>query len=134
MQFHLTVQHGSSAEWWAQQFGKSLPFFSWVPVINEIPTNRAMLFLIIAFAVLPTISFKMFRQGNEACYWLWQCFTHLLCFWWELWCGIICLHMILTGKLPTFGYSGNWTRIWVPCGNLLDTIKGIRTLRTWYVQ
>ncbi|KAL7240794.1 hypothetical protein ACSBR2_006443 [Camellia fascicularis] len=49
------------AEWWAQQFGKSLPFLSWVPVVNEIPTNRAMLFLMIAFAVLPTISFNVYN-------------------------------------------------------------------------
>ncbi|KAF5945378.1 hypothetical protein HYC85_015606 [Camellia sinensis] len=49
------------AEWWAQQFGKSLPFLSWVPVVNEIPTNRAVLFLMIAFAVLPTISFNVYN-------------------------------------------------------------------------
>ncbi|XP_028092498.1 choline/ethanolaminephosphotransferase 1 [Camellia sinensis] len=49
------------AEWWAQQFGKSLPFLSWVPVVNEIPTNRATLVLMIAFAVLPTISFNVYN-------------------------------------------------------------------------
>ncbi|CAK9149287.1 unnamed protein product [Ilex paraguariensis] len=43
------------AEWWAQPFGKSLPFLSWVPFISEIPTNAAALFLMIIFAVIPTI-------------------------------------------------------------------------------
>uniref|UniRef100_A0A7N2MUR8 Reverse transcriptase zinc-binding domain-containing protein n=1 Tax=Quercus lobata TaxID=97700 RepID=A0A7N2MUR8_QUELO len=46
------------AEWWAQQFGKSIPFLSWVPFLHEIPTSRAALFLMIAFAVIPTITFK----------------------------------------------------------------------------
>ncbi|OAY47397.1 choline/ethanolaminephosphotransferase 1 [Manihot esculenta] len=47
------------AEWWAQQFGKSLPFLSWVPIISEIPTFRAVLFLMIAFGVIPTIAFNV---------------------------------------------------------------------------
>ncbi|XVF03086.1 hypothetical protein REPUB_Repub04eG0230200 [Reevesia pubescens] len=42
-------------QWWAQQFGKSFPFFSWVPFVNEIPTYRAVLYLMIAFAVIPTV-------------------------------------------------------------------------------
>ncbi|GMP50033.1 hypothetical protein CsSME_00016807 [Camellia sinensis var. sinensis] len=29
-----TLGFNFGAEWWAQQFGKSLPFLSWVPVIN----------------------------------------------------------------------------------------------------
>ncbi|XP_059648651.1 choline/ethanolaminephosphotransferase 1-like isoform X1 [Cornus florida] len=49
------------AEWWAQNFGKSLPFFSWVPFVHEIPTFRAALFLMIAFAVIPTISFNIYN-------------------------------------------------------------------------
>ncbi|PSS13510.1 Choline/ethanolaminephosphotransferase [Actinidia chinensis var. chinensis] len=48
-------------QWWAQDFGKSLPFLSWVPVINGIPTNRAILFLMIAFAVIPTILFNVYN-------------------------------------------------------------------------
>lgn len=47
------------AEWWAQQFGKSLPFLSWLPFVNEIPTYRIVLYLMIAFAVIPTIAFNV---------------------------------------------------------------------------
>ncbi|KAJ8769411.1 hypothetical protein K2173_002731 [Erythroxylum novogranatense] len=47
------------AEWWVQQFGKSFPFLSWVPFINEIPTFKAVLYLMIAFAVIPTIAFNV---------------------------------------------------------------------------
>ncbi|XP_075096002.1 choline/ethanolaminephosphotransferase 1 isoform X1 [Nicotiana tabacum] len=43
------------AEWWAQQFGKSMPLVSWVPFLNEIPTNKAVLLLMVAFAVIPTV-------------------------------------------------------------------------------
>ncbi|KAJ8570082.1 hypothetical protein K7X08_006659 [Anisodus acutangulus] len=43
------------AEWWGQQFGKSMPLVSWVPFLNEIPTNRAVLLLMVAFAVIPTV-------------------------------------------------------------------------------
>ncbi|KAK3043556.1 hypothetical protein RJ639_002135, partial [Escallonia herrerae] len=49
------------AEWWAQQFGKSLPFLSWVPFISEIPTYGAVLFLMAVFAVIPTISFNVYN-------------------------------------------------------------------------
>ncbi|KAF5449435.1 hypothetical protein F2P56_029880, partial [Juglans regia] len=44
------------AEWWVQQFGKSLPLFSWVPFLKEIPTNRAVLLLMTAFGVIPTVT------------------------------------------------------------------------------
>ncbi|CAK9157350.1 unnamed protein product [Ilex paraguariensis] len=44
------------AEWWAQQFGKSVPFLSWVPFINEIPIYGVVLLLMITFAVIPTVS------------------------------------------------------------------------------
>ncbi|KAK1401227.1 hypothetical protein POM88_000832 [Heracleum sosnowskyi] len=46
------------AEWWVHQFGKSLPFLSWVPILSEVPTYRAVLYLMIAFAVIPTLTFK----------------------------------------------------------------------------
>ncbi|KAI3467176.1 hypothetical protein Pfo_023839 [Paulownia fortunei] len=49
------------AEWWAQQFGKSIPFLSWVPFINEITMYKAALFLMIIFAVIPTISFNVYN-------------------------------------------------------------------------
>ncbi|KAH9772098.1 Choline/ethanolaminephosphotransferase 1 [Citrus sinensis] len=47
------------AEWWAQNFGNSMPFLSWVPFINAIPTNRAVLYLMIAFGVIPTVYFNV---------------------------------------------------------------------------
>ncbi|ONH90992.1 hypothetical protein PRUPE_8G087200 [Prunus persica] len=47
------------SEWWAQQFGKSLPFLSWVPFIHEITTYKAVLFLMVAFAVIPTVTFNV---------------------------------------------------------------------------
>ncbi|XP_057500511.1 choline/ethanolaminephosphotransferase 1-like [Actinidia eriantha] len=49
------------AEWWAQHVGKSLPFLSWVPFLNEIPTNIAVLSFMIFFAVIPTISFNVYN-------------------------------------------------------------------------
>ncbi|XP_024018239.1 choline/ethanolaminephosphotransferase 1 [Morus notabilis] len=47
------------AEWWAQQFGKSVPFLSWVPFFNEIQTHKVVLFLMIVFAVIPTVAFNV---------------------------------------------------------------------------
>ncbi|WVZ02622.1 hypothetical protein V8G54_023428 [Vigna mungo] len=46
------------AEWWAQPFGKSLPFLSWLPYLEGIPTFKAVLFLMIAFGVTPTVTCK----------------------------------------------------------------------------
>ncbi|MQL94339.1 hypothetical protein Taro_026996 [Colocasia esculenta] len=51
------------AEWWAQDFRKSLPFLSWIPldyantfkISPEIPFYGLVLFLMIVFGVLPTI-------------------------------------------------------------------------------
>ncbi|CAN1312744.1 Choline/ethanolaminephosphotransferase 1 [Linum perenne] len=43
------------AEWWSQDFGESLPIVSWVPFVSEVPTFKAVLYLMIAFAVIPTI-------------------------------------------------------------------------------
>ncbi|KAE9447337.1 hypothetical protein C3L33_20781, partial [Rhododendron williamsianum] len=70
------------AEWWAQHFGKSFPFLSWVPFFNgfrhfpnvstvsyngivKIPTYEAALFLMISSAVIPTISFKTMNSDDE---------------------------------------------------------------------
>ncbi|KAG6654040.1 hypothetical protein CIPAW_05G118500 [Carya illinoinensis] len=44
------------AEWWVQQFGKSIPLFSWVPILKEIPTNITVLLLMTAFGVIPTVT------------------------------------------------------------------------------
>ncbi|KAJ6824278.1 choline/ethanolaminephosphotransferase 1-like isoform X1 [Iris pallida] len=45
----------TGAEWWAQDFRKSIPLLSWVPLIPEIPFYGVVLFSMIIFAVLPTI-------------------------------------------------------------------------------
>ncbi|CAO2828346.1 unnamed protein product [Amaranthus hypochondriacus] len=47
------------AEWWAQQFGTSIPFLSWVPFFNGIPTYEAVLYLMIAVGVIPTVIFNI---------------------------------------------------------------------------
>ncbi|KAJ9546154.1 hypothetical protein OSB04_025861 [Centaurea solstitialis] len=47
------------AEWWAQDFRKSIPLLSWVPVMDGIPTYGAVLFCMIVFAVIPTITFNI---------------------------------------------------------------------------
>jgi ethanolaminephosphotransferase len=60
------------SEWWAQPFGKSMPFLSWVPIINEIVTHRAVLYAMITFGVIPTVTFNVYnvykvvqaRKGN----------------------------------------------------------------------
>ncbi|KAJ6837097.1 choline/ethanolaminephosphotransferase 2-like [Iris pallida] len=43
------------AEWWAQDFRKSIPLLSWVPYLPEVPLYGVVLVLMIAFAVLPTV-------------------------------------------------------------------------------
>ncbi|VAI54173.1 unnamed protein product [Triticum turgidum subsp. durum] len=45
----------TGAEWWAQDFRKSLPLLNWVPLVPEISLYGIVLFLMIAFAVIPTI-------------------------------------------------------------------------------
>ncbi|AQK67917.1 Ethanolaminephosphotransferase [Zea mays] len=45
----------TGAEWWAQDFQKSMPLLGWVPLISEIPVYDIVLCLMIAFAVIPTI-------------------------------------------------------------------------------
>ncbi|XP_042505073.1 choline/ethanolaminephosphotransferase 1-like [Macadamia integrifolia] len=60
------------AEWWVHQFGKSMPFFSWLPFVYDIPTYRLVLYAMMAFAVIPTIAFNVYnvnkvvqaRRGN----------------------------------------------------------------------
>ncbi|KAD7479895.1 hypothetical protein E3N88_03031 [Mikania micrantha] len=47
------------AEWWAQDFGKSVPLLSWVPLINGVPTSSVVLLFMIFFAVIPTVSFNV---------------------------------------------------------------------------
>ncbi|KAF3430980.1 hypothetical protein FNV43_RR25710 [Rhamnella rubrinervis] len=52
------------AEWWAQQFGKSIPFLSWVPILSELPTYGAVLFLMITFGVIPTVTFNVYNVSK----------------------------------------------------------------------
>ncbi|XP_042392902.1 choline/ethanolaminephosphotransferase 1-like isoform X1 [Zingiber officinale] len=44
------------AEWWAEDFRKSIPLMDWVPFDSKIPTYGVVLFIMIIFAVIPTIS------------------------------------------------------------------------------
>ncbi|XP_020089955.1 choline/ethanolaminephosphotransferase 1-like [Ananas comosus] len=46
----------TGAEWWAQDFRKSIPLLSWVPLIPETPVYGIVLFLMVIFGVIPTIS------------------------------------------------------------------------------
>ncbi|XVE85658.1 hypothetical protein DITRI_Ditri17bG0108200 [Diplodiscus trichospermus] len=52
------------AHWWAQQFGKSIPLFSWVPFLNAIPTNKAVLYVMTIFGVIPTIACNVSNVRN----------------------------------------------------------------------
>ncbi|CAL0308030.1 unnamed protein product [Lupinus luteus] len=47
------------SEWWAHQFGESLPFLNWLPFFAGIPTYAAVLFLMIAFGVIPTVTLNV---------------------------------------------------------------------------
>ncbi|XP_050374012.1 choline/ethanolaminephosphotransferase 1 [Argentina anserina] len=47
------------SEWWAQPFGKSLPLLSWIPFLSEITMSNAVLLLMIAFAVIPTVTINV---------------------------------------------------------------------------
>ncbi|XP_012855181.1 PREDICTED: choline/ethanolaminephosphotransferase 1-like, partial [Erythranthe guttata] len=47
------------AEWWAQPFGNSIPFFSWVPFLNGIIMYKAVMLFMTTFAVIPTVSFNV---------------------------------------------------------------------------
>ncbi|XP_072967041.1 choline/ethanolaminephosphotransferase 1-like [Typha angustifolia] len=45
----------TGAEWWAQDFRKSIPLLSWVPFVPETPLYGVVLLVMIIFGVLPTI-------------------------------------------------------------------------------
>nr|GEV98260.1 choline/ethanolaminephosphotransferase 1-like [Tanacetum cinerariifolium] len=47
------------SEWWAQDFGTSIPLLSWVPIINGISTSGVVLLFMILFAVVPTLTFNV---------------------------------------------------------------------------
>lgn len=52
------------AEWWAQPLGKSLPFLSWVPFLPDVVMSSAVMLLMTAFAVIPTVSFNVLNVYN----------------------------------------------------------------------
>ncbi|KAK8365789.1 hypothetical protein V6Z11_A02G077400 [Gossypium hirsutum] len=45
-----------SAQWWAQPFQQSIPFLSWIPYVNELPTYKAAVYLLTPIAILPTVA------------------------------------------------------------------------------
>ncbi|OIW21638.1 hypothetical protein TanjilG_06942 [Lupinus angustifolius] len=47
------------SEWWAHRFGESLPFLNWLPFFGGIPTYAAVLYLMIAFGVIPTVTLNV---------------------------------------------------------------------------
>ncbi|KAL9253115.1 Choline/ethanolaminephosphotransferase 1-like protein [Drosera capensis] len=47
------------SEWWAQEFGKSFPFLNWIPYINGVSASQVVLFLMIVFGVIPTVTFNV---------------------------------------------------------------------------
>ncbi|TVU33634.1 hypothetical protein EJB05_25460 [Eragrostis curvula] len=49
------ISYFSGAEWWVQDFRKSMPLLGWVPFVPEIPVYDIVLCLMIMFAVIPTI-------------------------------------------------------------------------------
>lgn len=49
------------AEWWAQDFRKSISLLSWVPFSGEIPLYDAVLFLMAVFGILPTIAYNIYN-------------------------------------------------------------------------
>ncbi|KAG4165822.1 hypothetical protein ERO13_A13G092200v2 [Gossypium hirsutum] len=44
------------AQWWAQSFQQSIPFLSWIPYVNELPTYKAAVYLLTPIAILPTVA------------------------------------------------------------------------------
>ncbi|XP_052482061.1 choline/ethanolaminephosphotransferase 1 isoform X1 [Gossypium raimondii] len=44
------------AQWWAQPFQQSIPFLSWIPYVNELPTYKAAVYLLTPIAILPTVA------------------------------------------------------------------------------
>ncbi|KAF3329047.1 choline/ethanolaminephosphotransferase 1-like protein [Carex littledalei] len=46
----------TGAEWWVQDFRKSIPFLRWIPFVPEIPVFGVVIILMTLFAVIPTIA------------------------------------------------------------------------------
>eukprot|EP00262_Sarcandra_glabra_P011326 TRINITY_DN271_c0_g1_i1.p1 TRINITY_DN271_c0_g1~~TRINITY_DN271_c0_g1_i1.p1 ORF type:complete len:390 (-),score=43.51 TRINITY_DN271_c0_g1_i1:306-1475(-) len=49
------------AEWWAQDFKRSIPILSWIPWLHEIPVYGVVLFLMILGAVIPTVAYNIYN-------------------------------------------------------------------------
>ncbi|XP_077213014.1 choline/ethanolaminephosphotransferase 1-like [Tasmannia lanceolata] len=49
------------AEWWAQDFRRSIPLLSWVPWVPETPVYGVVLFLMIIGAVVPTVGYNTYN-------------------------------------------------------------------------
>ncbi|EPS67307.1 hypothetical protein M569_07468, partial [Genlisea aurea] len=47
--------------WWVQPLGQSIPLLSWIPYLTEVTMNKAVLLLMIAFGVTPTVSFNVYN-------------------------------------------------------------------------
>ncbi|XP_077216465.1 choline/ethanolaminephosphotransferase 1-like [Tasmannia lanceolata] len=60
------------AEWWVQDFRRSIPFLSWIPLATDISVYRVGLFLMIIGGVVPTVGYNIYnvyqvvraRNGN----------------------------------------------------------------------
>ncbi|PPR94806.1 hypothetical protein GOBAR_AA25858 [Gossypium barbadense] len=51
------------AQWWAQPFQQSIPFLSWIPYVNELPTYKAAVYLLTPIAILPTVACNVLGQS-----------------------------------------------------------------------
>jgi hypothetical protein len=45
----------TGAEWWAQQFGKSLPFLNWLPFLSGKTIHLYILYFCIMIILLPAL-------------------------------------------------------------------------------
>ncbi|PPR91329.1 hypothetical protein GOBAR_AA29353 [Gossypium barbadense] len=54
----LPVLNGPTegGQWWAQPFQQSIPFLSWIPYVNELPTYKTAVYLLTPIAILPTVA------------------------------------------------------------------------------
>ncbi|CAN1217448.1 Choline/ethanolaminephosphotransferase 1 [Linum perenne] len=121
------------AEWWSQDFGQCLPIVSWVPFVSEVPTFKAVLYLMIAFAVIPTIGSNVMnvnkvvqaRKGGISMAlalamisYIFRLIPDLSLHGADGWHPGLGLFVTIrrNGKLSSFSCSGNLTSIWLSCG------------------
>ncbi|CAN1120934.1 Choline/ethanolaminephosphotransferase 1 [Linum perenne] len=123
------------AEWWSQDFGQCLPIVSWVPFVSEVPTFKAVLYLMIAFAVIPTIGSNVMnvnkvvqaRKGGISMAlalamisYIFRLIPDLSLHGADGWHPGLGLFVTIrrNGKLSSFSCSGNLTSIWLSCVGL----------------